>query len=243
MNDEVSNALKDLKEVGNALKASYPDAVDYRKTDGYKTFYEDLNKLLRGEKLNDEMTFLYDRQALEGHLLYFNKDDKGNNQDTVFFERSYGSLHDVSVVTPTRYVDVCSRFVSSLEDKEHRIRVVEEVPNGGVIMVEFEQRTGGNMRGSICSSSFSDLYKYRQEHYPSPHPGYFWCMGRYILPYKYSFHSEDLGRGLSKEELDQFVANLSNMKLSEIYEIVSRQQLAEMQFETQDQDQESGFKM
>ena len=90
-------------EVSNALIASYPDAINFKETESYKSFYDALKRFLCVDSFEQRDVFLHDKQAEESYLFDFKQDDK---QSPICFQRSYARTNDVSVVTSNRYTNV-----------------------------------------------------------------------------------------------------------------------------------------
>ena len=217
-------------EINNALMASYPTAIDLKKTEAYKKFYDDLKKL-RHDNLSDYDVFLYDKQAEESCLYDFKQDDK---QSPVVFQRNFGNAEaDVSVATPNRYMDVYTH-VNSAGNKEYFIEVVEQVPNG-ILSVSFRQLKGAPLSGLIYMVPEADLNRFKEANGRNDiHPGYFVCRN-HKLKVEPIVSCVEIGKELSENEIAQFVENLSSMKMSDIYDIVTNAYSHKKEQEIQEQ--------
>lgn len=192
-------------EISNALIASYPDAINFKETESYKSFYDALKRFLCVDSFEKRDVFLHDKQAEESYLFDFKQDDK---QRPMYFQRSYARTNDVSVVTSNRYTNV--RVV----DSYYYIHVTEEV-NGSILDVYFKQDPGCSMCATVYMIPAAALVRERENCPHCVHPG-FYVSGRTNI-YTELISYECLWKALSEEEMTQFVGKLSSMTIGDIY--------------------------
>lgn len=192
-------------EVSNALIASYPDAINFKETESYKSFYDALKRFLCVDSFEQRDVFLHDKQAEESYLFDFKQDDK---QSPICFQRSYARTNDVSVVTSNRYTNVY------VVDSYYYIHVTEEV-NGSILDVYFKQEPGGYLYATVYLIPESALKRERENSPHCVHPG-FYVSGRTKI-YTECISFECLWKALSEEQMTQFVGKLSSMTIGDIY--------------------------
>ena len=120
------------------------------------------------------------------------------------------------------------------EELKTFIEVVEQVPNG-ILSVSFRQLKGAPLSGLIYMMPEADLNRFKEANGRNNiHPGYFVCRN-HKLKVEPIVSCDEIGKELSENEIAQFVENLSSMKMSDIYDIVTNAYSHKKEQEIQEQ--------